>query len=434
MFVSSNTFARLRKSEFFRGFTATLMGSGMSRIILTISTFVFVNIMSKMEFGEFSFVRNTLNTILCICALNFSSLCTKFTVEAEENVSALKRLMLLFVFSLSVCFVIGFTLVVLPTKILTYAVGSEKIVFSFRIIGLLLPLFVMQPLIEGMLRGFMKFKLIGIIQTCTSLLFVFFVVIGYLIYSLQGALFGIISYYSVYALINTLFLVKLSPYENVKDCLYTLGAEKKVLWDMIIPIFLMSFYEAPIMWIAQVILAKYDSMEAVGGMTAILQIRSLIIIVPSYLFGTFVAFAGKMNSEKRYKEYFDKFNKLGVMLLAFGIFLSIVCSLFSKQILAIYGKDFISDYIPMIISNICIPLFLIVSLLKIDLVIQEHQKILLYTSLIWNTLWLILLFAFLQFKIIPLVSFFSSQLIALCVYTFMIGLVYLKDRNILLKI
>ena len=65
---------RFVNSRLLRGFIVTLLGSGSSKIILVLTTFYATNNLSLLEFGEFSFIRNTLNTILCICALNFSDL------------------------------------------------------------------------------------------------------------------------------------------------------------------------------------------------------------------------------------------------------------------------------------------------------------------------------------------------------------------------
>ena len=68
----------LKGSSLINSFFVTLLGSGMSKFILVAATFYCTNMLTKAEFGEFSFVRNTLAMILTICANNFSSLCTKF--------------------------------------------------------------------------------------------------------------------------------------------------------------------------------------------------------------------------------------------------------------------------------------------------------------------------------------------------------------------
>ena len=96
---------RVNGSSLIKSFFVTLFGSGMSKFILVVATFYCTNMLTKAEFGEFSFVRNTLTMILTICASNFSSLCTKFATEAKTSVASVQRLMLLFVFSLVMCII-----------------------------------------------------------------------------------------------------------------------------------------------------------------------------------------------------------------------------------------------------------------------------------------------------------------------------------------
>ena len=108
----------IKDSKLLRGFVSTLLGSSASKIILMLATFLFANVMTKYDFGEFSFVRNTLNTVLCMCALNFTSLCTKFTVEAKEDKRAIKKLIIIFLFSIVVCLVTGLAILFLPNAVL----------------------------------------------------------------------------------------------------------------------------------------------------------------------------------------------------------------------------------------------------------------------------------------------------------------------------
>ena len=169
---------RINNSKLIKGFVVTILGSGASKIILVLATFICSNMLGKMEFGELSFVRNTLNMILCICALNFSALCTKFTTEAKTSVASLHRLFLLFIFSLVVCFVIGLLLIITPEGKLLELLSTMTIVKFFKIIGVLLPLFMLQPLVEGVLRGLKKFDIIGILQTLSSFFYLVVIFLG----------------------------------------------------------------------------------------------------------------------------------------------------------------------------------------------------------------------------------------------------------------
>lgn len=418
-------------SKFFEGFIVTLLGSGLSRVILSIAVFIFANYLTKAEFGEFSYIRNTLNTILCICGLNFSSICTKFVVDLETDNSAVGRLVYLFMFILFIAFFIGALLLFIPSTIWGRIFKGYNIYLYFKFIGAFLPIFIMQPMIEGILRGLLKFKLIGILQISTSLFFILSVIIGYSLNGLSGAIWGMMWYYIIYSLISIVSIIVIRPFKGVVLKWDEVIKSKYVVSKVLIPIFITSFIEAPILWLAQSLLIRWDNIEAVGSATAILQIRSLVILIPSYLFSTFLSFASKLNAQKQYDLYFIKFAKLSKILLWSGLAIALFLSLFSKQILGLYGDDYKVDYIAMIISNIEIPLLLYVGLLKLDLIIQEHQKQLMYISVVWNVIWLVLLYMLFMIGQDSVIAFFLSQLCALTIYSLYIYIRYKKDKLVL---
>lgn len=419
----------LRESKLFKGFIATLLGSGASKCILVIATFVSSNMLGKMAFGEMSFVRNTLNMILCICALNFTSLCTKFTAEAEKSDESLQRLFLLFLFSIVISFVLGILLLILPNNVLLTFLSTETVVRFFKIIGVLLPLFILQPLIEGVLRGLKLFNLIGLVQTLTSVVYLIFVIIGIKLGELNGALIGVILYYGVYSIVSLVLLYIKTPFKSQLYRLNGFRSQKNVLWTMILPVFFMSFIDAPIMWLAQVILSKAGSMESVGSMTAIMQVRNLAMLIPGYFTNTYLSFASEMNAEKKYSEYYAQFSKVERTYCLIGIICFLLLSLLAPLILSLYGKEFSSDWPIMVVASAGIPMFMLISLYRMDLILKEHQRYLLLISIIWNVIWIVLLLAMTKLDINPLLSFFVSHTVASAVFVFALLGKYQKDRK-----
>ena len=428
----SAAFERIRNSNLIRSFIATMMGSGLSKVILVAATFVCSNMMTKAEFGELSFVRNTLNTVLCICALNFAGLCTKFTTEARYSKAAMHRLAWLFLISFGLCVVAGAGLVLLPESVLLRVLQSEMVVRYFRIIGIFLPFFMLQPLIEGVLRGLKRFKLIGLLQVASSFFFLAAIYAGIRIDGLNGAMIGMMAYYMVYAIICAAAILAIRPMAGIRYRPAGIASEISVIPKMVLPVFMLSFIDAPIMWIAQLLLSRYGSMESVGSMTAVMQIRNLAILIPSYFSGTFVAFAGDMNARRDYATYFGLFDRMQRIFLLAGTAMCVLFSLASPWILALYGKDYVSDWPLMIVACIGIPVLMLTSLTKIDLILQEHQQKLLYISVAWNLLWIVALYALLAAGIVPVYSFFISQLLGFFLQYVIILVIYKNDRKRLL--
>jgi O-antigen/teichoic acid export membrane protein len=287
----------------------------------------------------------------------------------------------------------------------------------------------LQPLIEGVLRGLKRFYLIGILQTFSSIFYLCVVSSGILLDGLNGALIAVVLYYVLYSVVSLFILQRKYRITKYFHRLRGFWREKTSLYSMIMPVFLMSFVDAPVMWVAQIILSKAGTMAAVGSMTAMMQIRNLAMLIPSYFTNTFIAFAGELNVQQRYDDYYRQFSKIEKKYLLFGLILFVVFSIFSKPILFFYGREFMSDWPVMIISNLGIPIVMLASLYRVDLLLKDHQRSLLIISIIWNMTWLIILYSTTFIKILPLYSFFISQNIAAVIFVILLYKTYHADKT-----
>jgi O-antigen/teichoic acid export membrane protein len=425
---------RARKSPIFNGFLITTVGSGLSKVILVVSTFYCTNMLTKAEFGGFSFIRNTLNMILVICALNYVGLCVKFTAEARYQERASKRLLLLFGFSLALCFIAGLFLLLLPDSMMLSILGDASLIGYFRVLGLMLPALMLQPLLEGVFRGLKEFKLIGYLQVGSSVFFFAFIALGIQIAGYDGAVYGMILYYLLYALISLIYAFRFTNVKVfVKNNIQGLRNELPVLWNMILPVFLLSFIEAPINWWAQTLMTKHDSLASIASMTAIVQIRNLTILLPNYFGSAFVAFAASMNAEHNYKEYFGKNDKVIVLLTIISMAFFMFYELFDNQILSLYGESYEKDTFPFLISNIVIPFMIIGNFLKGNLTIMEHQRFMLLLSVFHSLIFITIIYVMIHLKYDSVVSYFCGQ-IGQYVFTFIACYyVYLKDKKLKLN-
>lgn len=403
---------KIRGSIIFKSFIVTALGSGLSKGLMILGTFYCTHALSKSAFGEYSFIRNTLTMILTICAVNFSSLCTKYATEVKSSLSSLHRMLLLFIFSFVMCLLAGILLLVLPQDFLKGIFGSYKIVDFFRLVALFLPIFMLQPLLEGILRGLMQFKLIGILQTISSLFYIVTLILGVEIAGLNGAVIGLYIFYFVYSTVSAIIVFKLEPPSKYFRKFKGASHEYKAIFKMILPVFIMSFVEAPIFWVLQVMLTRYSTIDSVGSMTVMKQLRNFATLIPNYFFNTYIAFAGALTAEKKYREYFAQFDKLLKWFLYLGLVMFVAFSLSSKWLLFLYGKEYMDDWFCLIICCIGIPIGLVTTLIRQSLILQEHQQQLMYFSIVWNVLWIVLFYVFVQLGVDSLLAFFYSEIIS----------------------
>lgn len=411
----------ISKSPLVKGFVITLLGSGVSKAILMLATFIFTRLLSKEDFGSFSFIRNTLNIILCVCALNYVGLVTKYTAELEYKTEAKVCIALVFIFSLIICFILGFVLVCLPENLMNSIVGDTSLISYFRAVGLLLHLFIFQPLIEGVLRGGKHFKLIGTLQILTACLFVLFVVIGILFDGVGGAVVGLLLYYFIYAVLSiSVFMKKTTLLATIKlkDVDWkSFKSESTIIWTVILPVFVLSFVEAPVNWWSQVLMTRYDTVASVGSMSAILQIRNLLIIVPNYFFSTFTTFQASLNAQGNQKKYFDNLWKIFWYCLLVGVIGSLLFALIGDFVLGLYGSCYKSDIDAFYVAMTAFPMLITISLMKSNLLIKEHQMFMLMVSIISSVFQLSTMYVLLPYGYNSVIVYFWGQ-IAYCAISF----------------
>lgn len=409
---------------------ATLFGGIASRIFLVLTTFAVARLLSPNNFGQFSFVRSTLEIILSICAVNFSSLCIKYVSESHTNETSIHKLSVLFIFCFSLCIIVGIALHLLPETILLKIFLNKEIVHIFKIIGFILPLLFLAPLIQGIFKGWQQFKLVGIIQTIAAIFFFAIALIATYKWGVNGALWSIIIYYVFFSVISVYFLIKRINLASIPKRLLGFASQIDEIWTIILPMFAMSFIEAPAFWLAQLLLSQKSGFAAIGVMTVVMQIRNIVLIIPGYFFGTFMAFASKMNAEKLYHAYYDKFDQQIKYLLLISIVGIIVLISCGKLLLGLFGKEYVVAFIPYIIGILPLPGIMIASLIRVHFVIKAHQQSLLFISILWNVIWLILFYTSLNIvDCSSLIAFFGSQLIAVIVYVLSLFIIYLKDKK-----
>jgi len=424
---------RLQSSNLFRSFIITAIGSGLSKAILILGTFYCTNTLTKLEFGEYSFVRNTLTMILTICASNYSGLCTKFATEAKSSIASLQRLLLLFLFSLFVCVLLGGILTIMPDSILITLLKTKESIGYFRLAGLLLPLFMVQPLIEGILRGLMKFKMVSWLQVLSSILYVVTLIVGIQLAGVDGAIWGLYLFYTIYAVASIWALIHIRNPHYYYSRLNHFWLEYHSIFKMVLPVFILSFVEAPILWYLQVLMTRYSSAEAVGSMTVMLQIQNFALLIPNYFFITYIAFAGRLNAEKKYEEYFARFDKFIKSFCLAGILIFVLFSLLSKNILVLFGSAYVGDWKELVVCCLGIPIALMMTLIKQSLILQEHQRELMYISITWNILWVVLFYYLVQIGFNTLMSFFISRFISWILNWSLSIWLYNKDKTRLLS-
>lgn len=398
-----------------------------------VSTFIVTHLLTQDAFGQFSFVRNTIEMLISICAVNYASLVVKFASEAQYHLYSFHRLILLFIFSFVICIILGALILVLPEDLLIHVFVNKDILYLFKYIGIFLPFIFIGPMLEGIYKAKFQFKLVSYLQVIIAMVYLTLTLALTIIYGLKGALYSLLLFCLFRTIIFIIPLLKGFNLSAIISKSVGFTREKACIYNMILPTFVNSFIEAPVYWLAQLQLTNLGSFAYVASMTVVMQIRNLILIIPGYFFGTYISFASKLNASCNYISYFAKYDFLLKKLTRIGLLSFTVLAVIGKYILALFGQEYVEAYYSFLIAILCLPLLLISSLLRQHCIIMEHQKKLLAITLIWNGVWIILLWLALKFiAISPLLSFFITQGISVVVFVVFLLKIYYKDKNKLL--
>lgn len=425
---------KIIRNPIIRAFISTAIGSGLSKFLLVVLTFVCARNLSKEDFGTFSFFRNTLQVIFSICALSYCNLCTKFSAESENDPRAKNKLYLLVLFSVCVCVLFGLIILLSPDVFLSNFIENPFLFKYFRYGAFLLGFLMIQPLIDAYLRGKKKFKLIGCLQVLSSSVFLISAIVLLPMFGLSGAIRSLFIYYIFYTLICIFVLIKYTrPIAFIKHCFGQSKSELYILRDMVLPMFLLSFIEAPTMWLAQVLISKYDSYGAVGSMTAIMQIRNLLILIPMYFFSTFTSFAATLYGQRNFCEYFRKYDKTSYFVRIACVSACLVASLLSPYLLELYGPEYKEDVIPFVMCMFSLPFLIQVNLLKTHMMIMEHQQYMLKLTIVSSVIYILSIYCSLNIGINSVISFYIGQIFQIFILYIGGYMCYLKDKKICLK-
>lgn len=422
--ILNNFVYSLAKSELFRGFSITTICNGTAKLIMILSVFYCTHHLTKDEFGTYSFIRNTLNISIAICANKFSQLGTKFAAEMLIDKSSLKKLYLLFLFSLFICLLTGFAVYVCPDQIMIRYLENGLVVKYIKIVALLLPVFVIPPLTDSILIGLKKFKIAGVIQIIISFSYLIFLYIGISINGVEGAILSLFAYYILYAILTIIVLLKINHTGSFLKKVDNVFSELPSLYKMVLPVFVMSFIDAPTNWVAQSVIAKYSSYASVGTLTVIEQIRSVIVIIPSYFFLVFTPFVTNLRLSKSYYEYFLKFKNVIMAFIPIVLITIVLLIIGGRAILSLFGNGYIEDYSNYVIGVVFLAFHLPAVILKINLIVMEHQCLMLFISMIGCALFFITLFSCIYMGLNSLSACLVSQVIreitvlSFCSYVF----------------
>ena len=419
-YLNKFNFEKLKKSKFLNDTFWTILGSGFSRFIMIGGTMLTANILGLEKFGEFGLTRSTINMILTLGGLNIGTVITKYVAEhIDFNKKKLSiKLTQNYFFVLILISLLSILVYFNSSIISNNLLKSPRLDSEIKLSVFVVFFGILTPLNEAVFRGLKIFKKLGRLQIIGGIFFAVLIPLGAYLNSVYGAITG----YLLYTIIILIYSSHTLFIYFKKNQIVFFTFEKNIFKfkdfnTLTLPVFLTSFIDAPFFWYTQVLLITYSSFAENGVATALLQIRNAILIIPGYITMVALPYFTKINKQKNN----NLFNKFYLKSIKFNLTIALVTVLpflfFSKEIMNLFGNDFVVDFEVYLIAFLSIPLLIISSLANQSLISKNVGWLNFYISLIWNLTFLCFTFYFLKYLKLGVFGYFMAMFIGVFVFT-----------------
>jgi O-antigen/teichoic acid export membrane protein len=313
-----------------------LLGNAIGKGLAFVSGIVVARFLGKDIFGEFSVLKNTLQSFAIFSTLGFGYTATKYIADFKKNNSNQLNQVLRYTTNTTLWFSSVFTLLiaVFAEWISRHILKAPHLTNGLLILAGWVIFYSVSTTQIGILAGFNAFKelakisfYIGVITFLLTIIFTFF-------WGLYGALLAVLFSQAVNCFMNKSTIKKYSPSTPIIR-------DKKLVKDILYFTFPVAIQEISFVmsiWALSLLLVHYSNYGEVGLYSATLQWTSMILFIPGILRNVVLSHLSSSTEDRLRHNRIIKitalFNLLVTLLPALLVFL------YSKHIEDIYGESF----------------------------------------------------------------------------------------------
>lgn len=330
-----------------------MMGTSIAKFIVLVSGILCAHILGKSEYGQFNMVRSTINMFVVFGTAGMGLTATKYISEYRKNNK--DRIGSIYLLTNGFAIISGIICALLIGFLAPYLAGktlnAPELTTPIRLGALLLFVTVLNGAQQGALSGFEDFRSIAINTLLGSIAESVLLLVGGYYWGVTGAVLGFGAGFVVLYFCNRYSINKRLSENGLNKKIFTVQrADFNLLLSFSLPAALSSIMVAPVFWLARTMLVNSSSFEELAVYEAADQWKIIILFIPGALSQVVLPVLSSLLGESvnRYKRvllYNVAINALVATILALGV------SLFSKQIMSFYGKDY-QDVWPLILLAI----------------------------------------------------------------------------------
>lgn len=330
-------------SRFARGASWSLLGTGAAQGLTVIASIICARLLGKVTFGEFGMVISTVAAFGILAGLGLGLTATKYV--AQYRLKDPQRAGRILGLSGQVAAVSGggiwLALFAIAPWLAASTLSAPHMADELRIGSILLLLGALDGMQVGALAGLEAFKTIARINLVRGLLSFPLLIVGVRFFGLTGAVAATVLVGAAGWLLSLMALRTEATRAGVPITYGWAREDLPIVWNFALPALLSTMMVAPIMWLANAIVANNPGgYGEIGLFSAANQWRAVLMFLPSVLLRVALPL---MASSLEPADSAD-FGK--TLLLTQGLTVSIalpagaLLMFLSDPIMALYGEEF----------------------------------------------------------------------------------------------
>lgn len=353
-----------------------LVGNSIGRLAMFMTNIVAARMLPQEIFGQFTMIRNTISSVEGILSGALGSPMIKRVSETAHRDKEKLNLVVsaLFFTNFTIAILLALAIFFLSPMIVEYFfIGQTSLIQGLNIGAILLVATTLSGLMQTVMTGLEEFKKLAFAGIGASIFSFPLIVVLIYYFGLHGAMYGVILYF-ISDFGWKYFQLRKNFTLSYKYSFALMWHESKKLLFFSTPLLLSVVVSSLSFWYARVITVQStDGFSSIAVFDAAYQWLTIIMIITGATTSVALPMLSKAFGKNDKIEMSQVFwinlaVNLGISLIMASIF-----ALFSKQIMGLYGENYISGYKILIILGGVSIFFTLSSLLNKYVIVKGNS-------------------------------------------------------------
>jgi O-antigen/teichoic acid export membrane protein len=317
-------------------------GVVLSQVITLVAYMLLARYIGKENFGQFTIIQSTANTVAAFAGLGFGLTATKYIAEFRERnpAQAGSVFTLITLITLLWTALLASVVWILAPEIAIEVLKRAELASSVRVGAALLFFTAIMNVQNGALAGFESFDAVAKTSMLRGFLILPFLLLGAALGGVRGSLLGFAAAAALVCVINANLLQRRCNLNSMHFSIRGSFSGIRLLAAFSIPAFLANIVPAPCLSLAQMFLIRQPGGYGdLAVFTAAFQLRAGIILLPALLSQPLVPMMANMSSDKGLsRSHLLRATFAATLFISVGL-AGIVC-IFPKFLMLAYGHSF----------------------------------------------------------------------------------------------